>query len=208
MGRIQRSTVGGTSWQEVLNAKTLLNTTEKVYVHFVEVAPSNPKVVYALASIHYYHQGILLISTNGGDTWRISNTQVDGHGASLAVDPQDANTLYVGTWYDGVYRSQDGGNSFEAINSGLPSKFSPFMALAVDPVDPDRVYLGADTSVYFSADKGSHWTKLAEDPKPGNDIWTHGVNKISIDPRQPANVYICANGDAYRLVGWDPDNPQ
>lgn len=208
MGYIQRSTVGGTSWQEVLNGSTFLNTTEKVYVHFVEVAPSNPNLVYALASIYYYDQGILLISTDGGDTWRISNTVVDGKGASLAVDPHDPNTLYVGTWYDGVYRSRDGGNSFEAINSGLPSKYALVNALAIDPVDPNRVYLGVDSSVYFSANQGSHWTKLAEDPIPGNDIWTEGVHKISIDPRHPAYVYICAHGDAYRLEGWDPDNPQ
>ncbi len=208
MGFIQRSTVGGTSWQEVLNSQVFLNTTEKVYVHFVEVAPSNPNVVYALASIQYYHQGILLISSDGGDTWRISNTKVDGHGASMAVDPQDANTLYVGTWYDGVYRSQDGGNSFEAINSGLPSTSFPFYALAVDPVDTDRVYLGTNSSVFFSSDKGGHWMKLAKDPIPGNDIWTDGVGTISIDPHHPGYVYVCAKGDAYRLLGWDPENPQ
>ncbi len=146
---------------------------------------------------------MLLISTDGGDHWRVSNTQVDGHGASLVVDPLDANRLYVGTWYAGVWRSQDGGNSFQSINNGLPSASQMFLSVSVDPSNPERIYLGVGGSVYFSSNQGGHWTKVAGDLSTEN-----GVDVITVDPQNPQNVYACAGWDgAFQLLGWDPNNP-
>ena len=192
--------MGGTSWEEVLNAQTFLGTTEKVYIHWLEVAPSDATKVYALASVQYYHHGILLRSFDGGDTWSRSNSIVDGRGASLAVDPHDPLTLYVGTWYRGVYRSSDGGSTWQAINDGLPTTWAPFMSVAVDPSDSQRIYLGMEGSVYYSGNRGDDWIQLGDALSAENRVL-----RIAIDPQEPRNVYAAAGwSDGFRLLGWDP----
>jgi photosystem II stability/assembly factor-like uncharacterized protein len=193
--------VGGTHWEEVLNAQEFFHTTEKVYVHWIEVAPSDASVVYALPSIKFYHHGILLVSTDAGNTWAASSSVVDGRGACLAVDPHDARTLYVGTWYRGVYRSRDGGATWQAINDGLPTTSAPFLAVAVDPSNPQRIYLGVEGSVYYSANRGDQWRQLAQ--ALTTDYY---VTNIAIDPQDPRNVYATTGWDgAFRLLGWDPE---
>ena len=121
--------MSGTSWTEVLNAPSFFGTSEKVYVRWLNVSP-NGNTVYALASIKYYDQGILLKSTNGGNSWFRTNSTVDGQGISLAIDPTNSNTLYLGTW-NGVYRSEDGGYTWQSINNGLPSSWE-FLLSQVD----------------------------------------------------------------------------
>jgi photosystem II stability/assembly factor-like uncharacterized protein len=193
--------VGGTQWEEVLNSQEFFGTTEKVYIHWIEVAPSDANRVYALASIQYYSQGILLRSFDGGDTWSRSNSIVDGHGACLAVDPHNPLRIYVGTWYRGVYRSTDGGSTWQAINHGLPTSWAPFMAVAVDPTNSQRVYLGMEGAVYYSGNGGDSWIRVA------NVLSTEDrVSRIAIDPQDPRNIYAAVGwSDGFRLVSWDPE---
>ena len=184
----------------MLNTQEFFGTTEKVYIQWLEVAPSDANKVYALASIQYYHQGILLRSFDGGDTWSRTNSIVDGHGASLAVDPRNPLRLYVGTWYRGVYRSSDGGGTWQAINQGLPTSGAPFMAMAVDPTNSQRVYLGMEGSVYYSGNGGGSWIPVAN-PLSMED----SVSRIAIDPLDPRNIYAAVGwSDGFRLLSWDP----
>jgi len=184
--------VGGTNWTQILNAQEFLSTTEKVYMRWLTVAPSDADVVYALASIKYYDQGILLRSTDGGDEWARSDSIVDGKGVCLAVDPHDPQRLYLGSWYAGVYRSTDGGSTWQPINAGLPTSHALVRSIAIDPVDTQRVYIGVGGQVYQSTDGGDHWNGI------GN-VLPAEVQRMAVGTN--GTVYAAVYGEGvYRLV--------
>jgi photosystem II stability/assembly factor-like uncharacterized protein len=125
----------------------------------------------------------------GPDNWLYALTDeglfvTDGHvwqklslpelAVSLAVAPDDPQTLYVGCISTGAYRTTDGGQTWEPINNGLemiPGAALRVTALAVDEKDPN--YVVAATSygvgdqlvpwgIYESSDAGRSWTRLTE----------------------------------------------
>lgn len=73
----------------------------------------------------------------------------------IAVDPADADNIYIG----GVraYRSIDGGVTFREMAERIHVDWH---AVVVDPNDPRRVLGGNDGGVFLSKDKGSTWTSL------------------------------------------------
>jgi photosystem II stability/assembly factor-like uncharacterized protein len=93
---------------------------------------------------------------------------------SLAVAPNDPQTLYAGGSSTGAFRATDGGQSWERISSGLemiPGAALHITALTVDEDDPNRVVaataygLGSQLArggIYESTDAGGNWTKVAE----------------------------------------------
>ena len=87
-----------------------------------------------------------------------ARTALEGRGAqSLAVDTKDPNTLYVGTSDEGLFKSADGGKSWEK----LPSIGHPRVtAVAVSPAD-GALYAGTEPSTLFvSRDGGASWREL------------------------------------------------
>ena len=83
----------------------------------------------------------LWTSPDGGDTWRRvmrglwSESRVFG----LTVHPTEPRTLFAGA-DDGIYKSEDGGQSFERLDS--PMNGIDVWKIAVDPTDPDIVFAG------------------------------------------------------------------
>ena len=72
-----------------------------------------------------------------------------------------------GDWQGaGVWRSNDGGAAWEALQNGLPDKHCFFtvlrQAMAVDKERSAGVYFGTNSgSVFASADEGDSWTEIA-----------------------------------------------
>ena len=85
-------------------------------------------------------------------------TGLEGRGARcLALDPKDPDTLYAGTSDEGVFKSQDGGGTWEKI-SGI--EHPRVTAVAVSPTD-GAVYAGTEPSALFvSRDGGESWREL------------------------------------------------
>jgi hypothetical protein len=93
---------------------------------------------------------------------------------SLAVAPNDPQTLYAGGSSTGAFHATDGGQSWERISSGLemiPGAALHITALTVDEDDPNRVVaataygLGSQLArggIYESINAGGNWTKVAE----------------------------------------------
>ncbi len=121
--------------------------------------------VYALTN-----QGLYV---NSGAAWDKLETLPEA-AVSLAVTAYDPQTVYAGTPSSGVYRSTDGGQSWEAVNAGLdmaPGVALRVTALTVDEQNPQRVVVAtayslgsqlAGGGVYESNDKGNEWVKLGE----------------------------------------------
>src|SRR5205085_2097919 len=117
--------------------------------------------------------------------------------------PANASTIYLagaynwqGTSYDGVFKSTNGGGSWVAVNSGLPS-VPEIHTLAANPQDGNVVFAGttggghfttvpvAEQGIYRTIDGGASWTQL-HGGLPATGL---NINQIAIHPAQPNVIY-------------------
>ena len=68
---------------------------------------------------------------------------------AVAVDPQNANVVYLGAVGGGVWKTTDGGQTWTPLTDNQPSL--QIGALALDPTNPDIVYAGTSSSMFSTA---------------------------------------------------------
>jgi hypothetical protein len=122
----------------------------------IAIAPSNPNVLYAqVAAINRASPNILGVwrTEDGGVTWtRPTPGDITGAGtqswynAGMAVNPADPNTVLLSAFR--TFRSTAGGASFTGIAA---APHVDHHAIAILPSDPNRVLIGTDGGVYYSA---------------------------------------------------------
>ncbi len=123
----------------------------------IALTKSNPAVLMATNAINVFR------SADGGLTWTDAST---GHLTyDLEIDPRDASRAYAcvlaseeGTLRPRVYRTTDGGASWEIRDSGLPQFFK--FRVRVDPLDSNILYCGTDVGLFWSEDQGASWARL------------------------------------------------
>jgi uncharacterized repeat protein (TIGR01451 family) len=81
-----------------------------------------------------------------------------------------------------VFKSNDGGSNWTAINAGLTSV--DVRALDIDPTRPNILYVGTADGVFRSTTGGSSWTAV------NAGLSSLSVNRLAIDPSRPDRVYI------------------
>lgn len=89
-----------------------------------------------------------------------------------------AHRLYVGTIGEGLFRSLDGGESFDRACEGMFVECH-VRALAVHPQRPSTLYLGSEMGLFVSNDGAEKWTKLPA-PLDGLQVWS-----LCMVPQQP-----------------------
>jgi hypothetical protein len=133
--------------------------------HCLVVHPANDKLIFGTASgvggaIMKSNPSTLSFKPMGNSTFEGRNP------SSIAVHPQNTNILYVSDWSSGVYKSTDGGLTFQLITSFHVGGASDVI---VPKTDPQTVYVGlvptgsqpnATSGVYKSTDGGSTFTLL------------------------------------------------
>ncbi|MBL8877818.1 MAG: hypothetical protein JNG88_01760 [Phycisphaerales bacterium] len=169
------------------------------------------------------------VAVASGGVWKTTNAGTtftpvfDGEGSysigCLALDPTNPNVIWVGTgennsqrsvsWGDGVYRSRDGGKSWE--NLGLRDSEHIGM-IAIDPRDSNVVYVaaqgplwraGPERGLYKTTDGGKSWRRVL-------GVSEHaGINEVHIFPQAPDTLIASAyqrRRHVWTLINGGPES--
>lgn len=172
-----RSDDGGVTFRSINRGLRSVATAEEspeagYCVHKLALHPARPWVLF-----QQNHWGVWR-SDDAGESWRsIGEGLPSTFGFPIAVHPHEPDTVYVVPMTDderhfpiggalAVWRSRDGGGSWEPLRRGLPDRHCYVNvlrdALAVDRLDPCGVYVGTTGGqVYVSADSGETWEAAA-----------------------------------------------
>ena len=154
---IYRSNDDGTTWKRIEGNGIPEGPLGRIGL---AMSGGDSNIVYALIEAK---KGGLYRSDNGSVNWTLVN---DDHRflerawyyIHVWSDPKNANIVYIAN--TGLYRSIDGGKSFERINA----PHGDHHALWIDPNDPQRMINGNDGGATISVDGGKNWTTLLNQP--------------------------------------------
>jgi len=200
-----KSSDAGESWD-------FIGLEEAGQIGAVEVHPQNPDLVYVAALGHPFgknEQRGVFRSKDGGQSWEKVLFLSDSTGAiDLELNPENPDEIYAGMWRgerkpwtiisgaakeDGIYKSTDGGDSWNKLSNGLPQGLMGKVDFAVTPANPDRVYAlveapGDQQGLYRSDDRGQSWTQTSDK----EEIMTRPFyfTSITVHPKNPDKVYV------------------
>ena len=201
---VYRSRDGGAKWEN-------LGLHDSQHISKIVVHPKNSDVVWVAAQGPLWSKGGdrgLFKTTDGGKTW----ARVLGAGewtgvTDVAIDPRNPDLLYAATWQrqrtvaaymgggpeSGLYRSLDGGTTWEKLERGLPEGPLGKIGLAVSPQNPDVVYAAIELSrrkgaVYRSTNRGSSWEKMSDTVSGGTG--PHYYQELYASPHAEGRIYL------------------
>src|SRR5688500_18353716 len=197
---VYKSVDGGSSWKNM----GLKNSEHigKIIVH-----PSNSDIVYVAAIGPLWSSGGdrgVYMTKDGGKTWsKVLN--IDDHTGvnEIVMDPRNPDIMYassfqrrrhVFTYVGGgpqstIYKSVDGGATWEKSASGLPSVDIGRIGFAISPADPEIIYALVEASrgkggTYKSTNRGASWEKMGDYHSAGNYY-----QELVADPKRPERLY-------------------
>ncbi|MHB1023301.1 MAG: WD40/YVTN/BNR-like repeat-containing protein [Acidobacteriaceae bacterium] len=210
---IYRSADAGKTW-------THLGLREGQQIPALAVDPTNPNRLFAAVLGHPFgpnpERGIYR-SEDGGRTWtKVLYKDESTGGSAVVIDPKNPQIVYASMWdarlgpweddngyegtHGGLFKSTDGGNTWEKLTNGLPSDMVQIY-VAVAASDPQRLYATVATKaqggyandkglgVYRSDDGGVHWRRITNDPRPAMKIGGGDLPVPKVDPQNPDIVY-------------------
>ncbi len=208
---VYRSDDAGASWKN-------MGLKESRQIGGIAIDPRNSDVIYVAAEGSAWGPGGergLYKSINGGDSWeKILNISENTGVNNVVLDPRNPDIIYatseqrrrhIGLKISGgpesaVYKSTNGGMTFNKIMKGLPSGDIGGMGIAISPVNPDVLYIiveaqGESGGFYRTENRGASWERM-------NSYHASGqyYNKIICDPKDVDRVFSL---DTYTQVTND-----
>lgn len=165
-------------------------------VRSLAMHPAHPEVIYAGADIG------LCVSRNTGGSWARMETPFNAETVwKVAVDPQDAQRIFVGTGAPSravLWRTLDAGETWQRAPVDIPEFCAGvnrprLLAFAFDPTDRARLWFGLEEGgLFHSRDGGDSWTRLDD-----RLLWEFNsdIHAIQVLPNQGRKVVVvvCVN---------------
>ncbi|MCH2032346.1 MAG: glycosyl hydrolase [Tenacibaculum sp.] len=211
---IYKSEDGGKSWKNMglKNSEHL----SKIIIH-----PKDSKIMWVASQGPLWSGGGergVFKSTDGGKTWKQTLGDDQWVGATdLLIDPRNPDLLYAATWQrhrtvagylgggpgTGIFKSNDGGENWVKLKTGLPNSNMGKIGLAISPQKPDVIYAAIELDrrtggVYKSENKGGSWKKMSNAVSGGTG--PHYYQELYASPHRFDHLYLANN---YMLESFD-----
>ena len=238
---VYRSTDAGKTWKK-------MGLDDSQHISRIAIDPRNPNVVFVAAQGALYsgsrERGVYK-STDSGATWKNVLFVDEKTGAvELSMDMNNPRILYAAMWEhgrlpwkvisggpgSGLYKSTDGGETWEKMKEGLPEEMGK-MAIAVSRSNPEKIWalIESDSEkeaggLFVSNNAGKKWSRVTNDHRLLQRAWYY--IELFIDPKNENTIYVMSapalrstdggktwenlsgtHGDFHDL--WiNPDNPK
>jgi photosystem II stability/assembly factor-like uncharacterized protein len=218
---VYKSTDAGATWK-----KMGLDATQ--HIAGIAIHPQNPDIVYVAAQGALYSKSSergIYRSTDGGISWKKILYVDDKTGCShISMDMNNPRILYAAMWEhgrlpwkvlsggpgSGLYKSTDGGDSWEKIQEGLPKELGK-MSISVSKANSNKVYAlvesdseKAQGGLFVSDNGGKNWSKVSGDNRLVQRAWYY--IEVFADPQNENLVYVLSAPALYSIDGgksWD-----
>jgi hypothetical protein len=163
-GTLARSIDGGRSWTDITPAgardeEVWAVAASPVVKDQVFVGTSHARLFRSDDRGRMFRECAGFLKIPGRDRWTFPPPPHVPHVRSISFDPRSPSTMYVGVEEGGVYRSRDGGNTFESLNDGL---YDDIHTVAIDPRDSRRLYATTGNGFYRSDNAGASWCHITD----------------------------------------------
>lgn len=222
----------GGLWKTTNNGVTfepLFDDQSTLIMGDIAVDPQNPQTIWVgtgennSSRSSYGGMGVFR-SNDGGETWEAMGLEDSDRTGRILVDPRDSNRVYVavlGKLYTpggqrGVYRTTDGGETWEEVLAGDADAYTGVIDLVLDPSNPDILYAstwqrsrtpwnfvegGEGSGIYKTTDGGDTWTRLDGGFPRGEHVGRIG---LAISPSNPQILYASLdNQEPLPEEQWD-----
>ncbi len=195
---VYKSIDGGETWVP-------MGLNETHHIGRIAINPRNPDVVFVAALGHLWGPNAergLFRTKDGGQTWE-KILYVNEHTGAVDVAIEDNGRIVYAAlyqrrrraWgfigggpYSGLYRSLDGGDTWQKLIKGLPTGNTGRIGIDISKSHPNIVYAiieNKEGGVFKSEDRGDTWTRMNElNPRPMY------YSQIRIDPTNPYKIWV------------------
>lgn len=201
---LYRSTDGGSSWKN-------MGLKESEHISKIIVHPENSDIIWVAAQGPLWSKGGergLYKSTDGGQSWKKTLGDEEWTGVTdMVIDPRNPDRLYAATWqrhrniaaYMGggpntaLYRSEDGGENWTKLESGLPTSNMGKIGLAISPQNPDVIFAAIELDqreggIYKSTNRGNSWEKQSD--VVSGATGPHYYQELYASPHKEGRLYL------------------
>ena len=204
---VYKSEDAGKTWKNMGLKKS--EHLSKIVIH-----PKNSNIIWIASQGPLWSKGGergIYKSIDGGKSWTQTLGDNEWIGATdLLIDTRDSDILYAATWQrhrtvagylgggpgSAIYKSNNGGDSWVKLKSGLPISNMGKIGLVLSPQNPDVIYAAIELDrrtggVYKSSNKGASWTKMSDAVAGGTG--PHYYQELYASPHNFDELYLADN---------------